>query len=208
MYKRNAICNAEDRVGYHGNWCKSYEKGDTIYFTRSGMLWGGMLSRIKHQPYVVTGHTFEDFNDFSEFVQGEVGYRARYKDKYFSMDKDLLVPWNTTYSKDTISFIPQAINSLFLKPVKNPLNLAYGVSWQEQRGKFASYITVENRRTFLGRYDTAEEAHKAWQAAKIQKIYEVREKFKNDVAQKVLDALSYRVAKLEEEYKNGEITIL
>lgn len=208
MYKTKYITNAPEKISIYGNWCKSYEIGDTTYFTRSGILWGGILGRVKNQPYPCKNE-FKNFNEFSECVQNEVGFREKEENgRFWAIDKDLLIKRNIVYSPSTICFIPQEINNLFLKQERKGLSLPLGVVSQERNQPYASYITIKNKRKFLGRYYSILEAHKAWQKAKIEKIENLQEDYFSRVDIKVIVALENRKLDIIKEMKNDEFTIL
>lgn len=206
-YKSIQVTNAEDKIGYHGFWCQSYEIGDVSYFTRSGCLWAGMIDRITKQPYEIEGHNFQNFHDFSGWVQQQKGYRNKENNnRFWSMDKDILIPMNCLYSKDTICFVPQELNNLFLKQDQDKRKFPLGVAWQAERGKYASYITISNKRKFLGRFNSYQEAHRAWQEAKILKVLFVADKYKGLVSESVHKALLERVRMMRQDIVEGKET--
>ena len=81
------------------------------------------------------------------------------------LDKDLLVYNNKVYSPETCVFIPSNINTFLVYTKKGEYPL--GVCWSKSSGKFQSQISLGGCRKYLGVFTTENEAHRAWQKAKM-----------------------------------------
>lgn len=206
-YKTVQVTNAPERRNRSGGWCKSYEIGDTIYYTRSGSIWGGILGRIRKMKwYKDSGNLFKSFDQFSEWCQSEPGFLEKDSNgRYWSLDKDILVLGNRDYSPTTCCFVPQKINNLFLSSSSCRGDWPIGASYDKSRGKFQSYITMENIRKPLGRYETAEEAHQAWQRMKILQVDSVIKEYPH-LRKDMIESLKLRKDMISEDIVNSRET--
>ena len=96
------------------------------------------------------------------------------------LDKDLLVYKNKVYSPETCVFIAPSINSFLVKRDKTRGDYPLGVSYRTNPkmvnpSKHPYRATISNRgkKLLIGLYLTPEEAHKAWQKAKIKKAQDL-----------------------------------
>ena len=121
-------------------------------------LWYSMISRCyspkmhKHSSTYIGCSVCEEWHLYSNF---EKWYNENYIEGCH-LDKDILVKGNKCYSPETCSFVPREINNL-IENVRNKRgNTPMGVF--ERCGKFLSYVRVNNKRIYLGTYDTKEQA--------------------------------------------------
>ena len=101
-------------------------------------------------------------------------FDENYVDGY-QLDKDILAPGNKIYSPDTCCFVPPEINVLLIGPPKRKDGLPRGVYRYGRNRKFSaiiSDITEKNRHRVIGKYDTIEEASRAFNEAREQKIHD------------------------------------
>ena len=96
------------------------------------------------------------------------------------LDKDLLVYNNKVYSPETCVFIAHSINLFLLKSDKNRGVYPIGVSYctnpkmiNPLKHPYRAMISDRGDTVDLGLYLTPEEAHKAWQKAKIKKAQDL-----------------------------------
>ena len=91
------------------------------------------------------------------------------------LDKDLLAYQNKVYSPETCCFVTQNINKFLTLNGKYRGKYPLGVYYHKQSCKFRSQISCGKRDAMLdlGLYLTQEEAHKAWQKAKIKKAHDL-----------------------------------
>lgn len=182
QFKKGTIaCPYEKRTygyGYLGEGkykARKNKKPTRIYDT-----WNSMLQRCydpkykeKHPTYIdcIVCEEWHNFQNFSEWyeenyyeIEGEV----------MNLDKDILVKNNKIYSPDTCVFVPQSINSLFIKRDIDRGNLPIGVHYDKQHKKYKAQCSIGlGKQKNLGRYDTQEEAfkvYKAFKEAHIKKI--------------------------------------
>jgi len=94
----------------------------------------------------------------------------------FDLDKDLIALGNKTYSPDTCSFVPHAVNTILLDRVAVRGNLPQGVSAHGKR--FRAQVSVNGKTSRVGTYTTPELASIAYVAAKKSAIKAVAENWK------------------------------
>lgn len=110
------------------------------------------------------------------------------------LDKDILIKGNKIYSPDTCIFVPQRINKLFTKCDKNRGNSVIGTH-HDKNNKYQANCRLVNPKTgksknkYLGIYDTELEAFEVYKYYKEKNIKEVADYFKEQIPQKLYDAL-------------------
>lgn len=82
------------------------------------------------------------------------------------LDKDLLSPGNKEYNPNVCIFVTSEVN-LFMTEVKSTKgNLRVGVHLHTINDNYIAQISINGKRKHLGSFDTPEEAHLIWKAAK------------------------------------------
>jgi hypothetical protein len=113
------------------------------------------------------------------------------------VDKDILVSGNKVYGPDTCCLVPHYVNTSISCIRKNGGKYPVGVfsSQHLKTRPFESMINTCNGRVRLGRFGTPEEAHKAWQKAKITVIeyvilrYSKEPCFNSKIAERLKDRI-------------------
>ena len=115
-----------------------------------------------------------------------------FKDNYIKdcqLDKDLLCKDNKIYSPKTCLFIPQEINKFLTLSSKARGLYSIGVHKKSTTSSFSSQIDSNNTKKHLGYFDTQEEAHKAWQKAKLEQAIA----FNFPPLQRIIDQLKFEI---------------
>lgn len=174
-------------VGYLGeNWQEGKTKTD-IY-----KLWKAMLDRVygkgdTNKSYINVSicDKFLNFSNFENWVLS-----CEYYHKDWELDKDLLSESSKIYSELTCCFIPREINLALIKKKKG--KHLKGV--QSSLGKYYASYRKGGEKEYLGTFTTEIEAFQAYKAAKETYIKEVANKWKDQIDQRVYDALmNYQV---------------
>lgn len=113
------------------------------------------------------------------------------------VDKDILVSGNTVYGPDTCCLVPHYVNTSISCIRKNGGNYPVGVFWSShlKSRPFESMINTSKGRVRLGRFSSPEDAHKAWQMAKVSVIedvisrYSKESSFKTEIAGRLRDRI-------------------
>ena len=90
------------------------------------------------------------------------------------IDKDILVPNNKIYGKETCLFVSQRINNLLhIGPPNRRGDCPIGVA--QLRNKYQAKVSVGDKEKYLGIFDTPEEAHEVYCVEKRKYIKEIIE---------------------------------
>ena len=126
------------------------------------------------------------------------------------MDKDLLVYQNKVYSPETCVFIDQRLNSFLLKCDKTRGVYPIGVSYRTNpkmvnplKHPYRAKIGNGYKNVNLGHFSTPEEAHQAWQKAKIKQA-KILQSEQTDP--KVIKGLQRVIDKIQYDLDNNLIT--
>lgn len=89
----------------------------------------------------------------------------------WQLDKDLLKPFNKEYSPEKCVFVPPWLNALITGTGNGKRNESRGACFDKSRGKYICMCSFDlNKTKNLGRFDTEEEAHSAWTAARAEYV--------------------------------------
>lgn len=175
------------------------------YYTK----WTGMLARSKsHRKFERESTKDTDccedwkyFSNFKSWMEQQVW------DKNSQLDKDILVKGNKLYSPETCCFVPLFVNTA-LQQRKSENILPLGVSGSNDGPRKKKYSAICQGRSF-GRYLTVEEAHKAWQEAKVNSFYKLLEQYAKETTfnTKVADAILTRAWNIKLQIMNKEETV-
>ena len=126
---------------------------------------------------------FKDYSFFYEWCNSQIGFGGY----GWQLDKDILVKGNKVYSEHSCVFVPQEINTLFVKCNKSRGKYPIGVTYS--RGVFIAQITKGGKRNSLGYFETVEEAFQAYREAKEDYIKVVADKWKDKIDPRVYKAM-------------------
>jgi hypothetical protein len=174
-------------VGFLG--IGKYKISENGNLTKYCNLWIRMIQRCYDIKYLENQPTYKNcsvseewhnFQNFSEWVENN------YTEE-FALDKDILQKENKMYSKETCCFVPAEINNLFTKRKARRGDCPIGVL--KNGNKFKASFSKNKVTTFIGSYNSIEEAFYAYKKEKEKHIKEVAEKWKDKISKKVYQAL-------------------
>lgn len=157
--------------------------------------WSGILRRCydKKHPTYKDATVCEEWKCFQVFAEW---YEENYKPETMEgwhLDKDILVKGNKTYSPETCCFVPQEINSLFIKRDNGRGEHCIGVTFNKRDKTYSTHIPIKNykgKRNFKSEL----EAFNLYKLLKEQHIKEKADKWKDKIDLKVYQALiNYKV---------------
>ena len=164
--------------------------------TKHYYVWRGMFERCYDKNYQMQKRTYigcsvsilwYNFQKFGEW------FEENYKEG-FVLDKDILVKGNKIYSPETCCFVPAEINIIFTSRKQCRGVYPIGVAFNKSKQKFEASLSVNGKGTYLGTYNTPEEAFQAYKTAKENYIKEVADKWKDQIDPKVYQAMyNYQV---------------
>jgi hypothetical protein len=150
--------------------------------------WRGMLFRCYDKKYNSSYEDCEVCDDWKIQSNFAKWYYANYKDGY-QLDKDILGN-GKLYSPQTCCFIPSDINMCIVG--KNSESVTF------VKGKWQSSFSQK----YIGRFDSKQDAINAYRKKKGEHIKKVAAKYKDDIPEKVYNALiqhALRLCKIEKE---------
>lgn len=136
------------------------------------MRWSAMLARcysptaLKKQPTYAGCSVAEEWLTFSAFRK----WMEAQCWEGMQLDKDFLIPGNKIYSPDACIFIPHRLNVVLTARERSRGLYPLGVHKEGQGYKSQCSDYTRGGSTYLGAYDSPEEAHRAWQVDKIKQI--------------------------------------
>lgn len=157
-------------------------------------MWVNMLRRSHnvYSTYAYAGASCDkNWIYFSKFIEDISNIENHIKgvEDSWQLDKDILVKGNKHYSKETCCFVPKEINSLLVSARQRRGKLPVGVGYNKRDKLFTSTVSIEGKRKSLGCYKDEISAFQAYKLAKEQHIKYIADKFKDEIASNVYEAL-------------------
>ena len=184
-------------IGYFGEGNYS-DKEHHIYYR----VWQDMIKRcydketIRKRPTYKNCSVCDEWHNFQNFAKwcDKNYYESNLKKESMQLDKDILFKGNKIYSPETCIFVPQRINSLFIKSDKARGDYPIGVTLRKDNGKYRSQCNVQygeepRKQIKLGQFDTPEEAFFVYKQFKENYIKEVADLYKPYIPQKLYEAM-------------------
>lgn len=188
------------------------ENGKTkrLSINRCYDIWGSMLERCysgKSKFYLEVS-VCEEWLKYSNFRQWYIEQENQQGDLcQYDLDKDLLNGTTKLYSPENCVFIPDWLNLQLIERNKKRGDYPLGVC--KYKNGYISNIGDGSGKTkkYLGFYQTPEEAHSAWQLAKISKLDECLKRLSEynlgENTYKIYSAIVRRIDKLRQENSEG-----
>lgn len=207
--KCNIKCPYERRycgVGYLGEG--EYKVSENRKPTKVYDTWYGMLKRCYSDKFHKRNPTYincEVDNEWYNFQNFGMWYEENYYEvegEIMQLDKDILFKGNKIYSPETCIFVPQTINSLFVKSDKNRGKSVIGATIRNGKYKVSCNMinleTGESKREYLGYYETQEKAFEVYKYYKEKNIKEVADYYKDLIPNKLYNALYEYVVEIND----------
>lgn len=137
------------RVGYLGKG--EYKASKNGKNTRVYKTWSCMLKRCydeklhEKEPTYINCEVCEEWHNFQNFAKWYYENYYEVESERMHLDKDILVKHNKIYSSETCVFVPQTINSLFLKCDRSRGESVIGTS--PANGKYRADCSLINPQT-------------------------------------------------------------
>ena len=185
-------------IGYLGEGkYKVWENGKQ---TRIYTAWQNMLQRCYNEKLHEKKPTYNGCTVCEEWLNFQ-NFAKWYEENYYEipgermhLDKDILIKGNKIYSPETCMFVPQTINSLFVKRDNKRGESVIGTSLYKN-GKYRVGCSIINPETskskikYLGLYETQEKAFQVYKYYKEKNIKEVADYYFGRIPDKLYDAL-------------------
>ena len=183
-------------IGIKGD---KYPSWNGVEMLKEYSLWTDMLLRCtnkvlrKHPTYegVTCSENFKSYTFFYEWCNQQKGFNEKDKNsRKWSLDKDLLIRGNKCYSEDVCVFVPQRVNTLLIKRNASRGDWPIGVSLDKATSKYkASCNNGTGKQTYLGCFNTPQEAFRAYKSYKESVIRQVANEYKEQLDSRVYEAL-------------------
>lgn len=183
--------------GYIGNgkYRSKIDGKETIYYS----YWHSIFRRCYSESALKRNATYKDcfaneeiycLQDFGEWFDNNY---YEIEGEKMCLDKDILVKGNKEYSFDKMIFVPEHINTLFIKNNKNRGKYPIGVCYYKRYNKYMAYCNIieDNcqKKKYLGYYETPEEAFLAYKQFKEQYIKQVADEYKGRIPDRLYEAM-------------------
>ena len=189
-------------IGYVGvgNYLTTYNGKHTPEYH----AWSNMLTRCYSETWQKNYDTYkkcsvcEEWHNFQNFAKWYNENYYEVEGDIMCLDKDILKKGNKLYSPETCVFVPNRINTLFVKKDKNRGEYPIGVSYNKMRKKFATGVSIDHKRVGLGYFKTPMEAFYVYKKHKENYVKKVANEFKDKIPETVYDALMRYEVSLED----------
>ena len=170
----------------------------------SYIRWHSMLCRCYSDKCQKQRQTYKDccvceeWHNYSNFKNWYDENYYEIKGEQMALDKDILVKGNKTYSPHTCVFVPQNINTLFIKRNKARGKYPIGVYFNKNANKFIAKCNIFNngkkQQKYLGLYNTIDDAFNAYKQSKEANIKQIADYYKDKIPNKLYEAMyNYKV---------------
>jgi hypothetical protein len=150
------------------------------------------------EPTYINCEVCEEWHNFQNFAKWYYENYYEVESERMHLDKDILVKHNKIYSSETCVFVPQTINSLFLKCDRSRGESVIGTS--PANGKYRADCSLINPQTgkskkkYLGSYNTEIEGFEVYKYYKEKNIKEVADYYFGLIPKRLYDGMySYEV---------------
>ena len=188
-------------VGIIGNEKSIDENGKT---TKSYSVWHSMLIRCysdecqKKHPTYKDCCVCEEWHNYSNFKKWFNDNYYEIEGERMDLDKDILMKGNKIYSPNTCVFVPQNINTLFIKSNKSRGKYPIGINFNKDANKFTAQCSIfyngKSKLKGLGYYNTIEDAFEVYKKFKEANIKQIADEYKDKIPDKLYEAMyNYKV---------------
>ena len=204
--KGNIKCVYERRtygVGYLGEGKYNSRENDKL--TKCYNTWIHMLERcydpkLQEKEPTYKGCTVEDYLlNFQNFAHWYENNYYQIEDEVMCLDKDILCKCNKIYSLETCCFVPEKINTLFVKCDNSRGNNPIG-TYQLPSGNYRVYCNNGyGEDIYLGTYFNKEEAFRVYKQYKEKIIKDVIDSYEGIIPEPHYSRLRYAMYNYEVE---------
>lgn len=179
-------------VGYIGEG--DYKVSINDKKTPQYSVWKGAMERCYGEKFSLTNKAYkgcfviEEWHNFQNFAKWYDENYYEIEGEKIHLDKDILVKGNKIYSPDTCVFVPQRINSLFIRNTLTRGNQPIGVTLKDNKYR-ASISNFKSGHVHVGNYNTPEEAFQSYKVNKEKQIKQIAEEYKDKIPAKLYDTM-------------------
>lgn len=206
LFKRGNVSSPYDKTVYNTGYIGEgkYRVSINNKMTLRYQIWSDMIERCydkkkqKRNPTYIDCTVCNEWHNYQVFSKWVDENYYEINNQKIALDKDILIKNNKIYSPDTCLFVPQNINTLFIKSDKIRGDYPIGVTFDKKNNRFFAQCKIGNKiNKYLGYYNTPEEAFYAYKKFKEKYIKQVADEYKNkypNFPRKLYDAMyKYKV---------------
>jgi len=182
-------------VGYFGEG--EYKSSFNGKQTKQYAYWHQMMNRCYASFYNIEAYKYctvcEEWHNYQVFAKWYDENYYEVQNEVMCLDKDILIKGNKIYSPETCVFVPQYINTLFIKTLERKNELPIGVVLDKNKNRKKRYRASADK-IFIGMFETPEEAFNGYKNVKELHIKQVTDKYKKYIPKILYDAMyNYKV---------------
>ena len=186
--KGNIKCPYEPRYfskGYLGEG--KYKAKENGKYKKEFKIWYGMLTRCYDPKYHEKEPTYKgckienDWLNFQNMCEWLENNYYEIPGEIMCLDKDILYKGNKIYSRETCIFVPQRINSLFVKRDNDRGEDPIGVDQLPSGNYQVRCCDGYGKQIYLGVYSTKEKAFQVYKEYKEKVIKEVIDSYEDKI---------------------------
>lgn len=164
--------------------------------TNKYKTWISMMGRcyntdyLKKEPSYIDCYVDKTWHNFQNFGEWYDKNFYKVENQNMQLDKDILCKGNKIYSPENCVFVPQRINSLFVKRQNDRGKYPIGVTYDKTSKKYlVQCCNKYSKQMSLGYYNTSEEGFYVYKQFKEKVIKQIAEDYKNLIPQKLYNVL-------------------
>lgn len=197
-FKKGDVKNVYEKsvygVGYlgEGKYKSTKIKKDSPQYTvwRSMMLRGYSINFHKNHPSYIDVRVCEEWHNFQNFAQWYDENYYEIEGERMSLDKDILVKGNKIYSPKTCVFVPQSVNTLFIRNERKRGEDSLPIGVHRRNNTFRVKCgNGKGKEVIVGNFKTVEDAFIAYKVFKENIIKQTAEYFKDEIPLNLYRAL-------------------
>lgn len=178
-------------VGYIG--VGEYKSVINRKITKPYKTWNHIMERCYSEEYHSKYETYkgceicEQWHNFQNFAEWYNENYYEVEGERMELDKDILCKGNKVYSPDNCVFVPQGVNSLFIRANKLRGDLPIGVT--RNRGRLMVSFSKYGKQQVIYGFNNPIEAFNTYKRHKEQYIKEVAECYKPHIPTRLYEAM-------------------
>lgn len=161
--------------------------------THEYCTWVGVLERVYSDKFHKKNPTYKgctidpSWHSFQVFAKWYT--ESEYSELNYHLDKDLIKKDNKRYCPEFCTLVPREINNLINNRLAARGGCPIGVSYRKGFGNYIASLNVDGKSSYLGVFDSPEEAHLVYVQAKESYVKNKALEWQEKIDKRVFDAL-------------------
>ena len=147
--------------------------------------------RLNKYPTYIDCYVCDEWLCFQNFAEWFYQNYYEIENERMHLDKDILVKGNKIYSPETCVFVPNRINTLFVKQQRKRGEYPIGVSPHKRADVLQASCNISEKQEYLGRFSLNKpfQAFTCYKNYKENYIKKVADEYKNLIPSELYEAL-------------------